>query len=206
MPSSSTLALTRWIKKIHMWVGLLNFTILIIFGIIGIAASILPRPADRPRPAATMRTVAYVAPGNLDDQALANAIQAFLDIPLTSSPVPSYAIRRDEDQRLRVSLFTPAVRFETTLLENDGKLEISEQPFDVWQYLFHLHELTPRAAGPDWRLRVWTWYMELSIWSLILMALSGVYLWSAARPGYRWGQVSFAAGLLIFVGFYWWVR
>ena len=48
--------------------------------------------------------------------------------------------------------------------------------------------------------------MELSIWSLMLMAISGAYLWAAARSSYRWGQIAFAAGLLIFVGFYWWVR
>ena len=189
-----------------MWLGLLNFSILIVLGIVGIVASVLPRPADRPRPASTTRTVDYQAPGDLDDRELADAIQAFLDIPLTSSPVPPYAVRRDGENRLRVDLFTPAVRFETRLLEEEGKLEIIRQPFDAGQFLFHLHELTPGWAGTDWRLKAWAWYMELSIWSLMLMAISGVYLWAAARSSYRWGQIAFAAGLLIFVGFYWWVR
>lgn len=206
MPINWSPALTRWIKKIHMWAGLLNFSVLIVLGIVGIVASVLPRPAERPKPPATTRTVDYQAPGDLDDRALADAIQAFLDIPLTSSPVPEYGVRRDEQNRLRVNLFTPAVRYEALLLEDEGRLEITRQPFDAGQFLFHLHELTPGWAGADWRLRAWAWYMELSIWSLMLMAVSGVYLWAASRPTYRWGQIAFAAGLLIFAGFYWWVR
>lgn len=36
--------MTDWIKRIHMYTGLLNVTALAVFGVIGIAATVLPSP------------------------------------------------------------------------------------------------------------------------------------------------------------------
>ncbi|MDP6982863.1 MAG: hypothetical protein QGG05_07230 [Candidatus Latescibacteria bacterium] len=55
-------------------------------------------------------------------------------------------------------------------------MQIRTQPFDKWQYMMHLHEMTPSRNEGDWRITSWAVYMEFSLWSLIFMALSGVYL------------------------------
>jgi hypothetical protein len=197
--------MTRWIKRIHMYVGLLNFTILVIFGIIGITATVLPPPNERPKPPSSARVINYQAPGGLDDRGLADHVHAALAIPLTGR-APDWDIQRDAENNLRIRFHTPAARFETTLLEAENKLRIEEQPFDTWQFLFHLHEITPSWAHPDIRTQLWAYYVEFSIWSLILMALSGVYLWLASRPSHRWAQVSLATGTAIFLAFYWVIR
>jgi hypothetical protein len=51
-------------------------------------------------------------------------------------------------------------------------------------------------------MRLWTWYNEFSIWSLIGMSLSGVYLWLASRPRYRPAIYVFAFGSLSFLLLY----
>ncbi|MEC8992509.1 MAG: hypothetical protein VX656_14795 [Candidatus Latescibacterota bacterium] len=81
-------------------------------------------------------------------------------------------------------------------------MQIRTQPFDKWQYMMHLHEMTPSRNEGDWRITSWAVYMEFSLWSLIFMALSGVYLWLASRPGHRWAQICFGAGTAIFILFY----
>jgi hypothetical protein len=184
-----------------MYTGLLNFTVLVIFGIIGIVATFLPRPVEREKPAATVQMRDVHLPGGLDDRRLADYLQASLNLPLTR-PVPDWMLGRDRQNRLRFRLWTPARFYEILVLEKPGKVQITTQPFDVWQYLFHLHEMTPGTGQPELRTLLWAWYIEFSIWSLILMSLSGVYLWLASRPKYRWAQVSFAAGAAIFVVFY----
>jgi hypothetical protein len=189
------------IKRIHMYTGLLNFTVLTIFGIIGIVATVLPNPSQREKPEATVQTRDFQLPGGMDDRQLADYIQASLDLPLTG-PAPEWALGRDRQNRLRFRLGTPARFYEILVLENQNKIQITTQPYDVWQYLFHLHELTPGWAQPELRTQLWAWYMEFSIWSLMLMSLSGVYLWLATRPKYRWAQASFAVGSAIFVIFY----
>ena len=194
-------SLTKWVKKIHNYVGLLNFTILIVFGIVGIAVSVSP-PGPRPRPEPVVREVAFTAPGNLDDEQLANRVQETLDIPLTGPP-RDFQIRRGKDGQLRVRLGTPATMYTVIVREDQDLLRVETVPFDKRGYLFHLHEMTPGAGQPDWRLSAWAWYVEFSIWSLTFMALTGVYLWLVSRPKWRWAQVAFASGsalsLLVYV-------
>ncbi|MBI3679538.1 MAG: hypothetical protein HY235_04000 [Acidobacteria bacterium] len=62
-----------------------------------------------------------------------------------------------------------------------------------------MHETHIRNRSADWRMRLWTYYIELSIWALIVMSLTGVYLWLASRPGFRWAQLFFAAGTVCFL-------
>jgi hypothetical protein len=193
--------ITLWIKRIHMYTGLLNFTTFAIFGIIGIMATVLPRPAERQKLPSTVQVRDFQIPGDMNDRQLADHIQTSLKLPLTS-PTPDWALRRDDQNHLRFGLFTPARFYDILVLENQGKIEMTTQPFDLWQYLFHLHEMTPGWAHPDLRTQLWAYYMECSIWSLILMSLSGVYLWLVSRPKHRLALVSFATGSAIFVLFY----
>lgn len=193
--------LTLWIKRIHMYTGLLNFTVLIIFGIIGIAATILPNAEQRPRPPSTVELRDFPIPGGMSDRQVADHIHAALQIPLTA-PAPDYALGRDDQNRVRFRLGTASRFYTIVVMENENKVQITTQPYDVWQYLFHLHEMTPTWVPPGLRNQLWASYMEFSIWSLILMSLSGVFLWLASRPKYRWAQVSFATGSAIFVLFY----
>ena len=193
--------MTNWIKRIHMYTGLLNTTALAIFGIVGIAASLLPPPKDRPAPEATVEFRDMEIPGSMDDRQLADHIQAQLQIPLTG-PAPKWSFWHDDHGNLHFRLPTPARRHDIVVLEDESRVRIRSQAFDNWQYLFHLHEMTPSHARPDLRIQAWAWYIEFSIWALILMALSGTYLWLASRPEFRWAQISFATGIIVFVAFY----
>ena len=190
--------MTKWIKRIHMYLGLLNFTILIIFGIVGLSVSLLPPKEERVRPKSTVHHVSYEVPGGLGDRELADHVYATLNLPLTQ-PAPDWSLRRDRNNNLRVMLGTPATDYHIVILENESQLRIESRPYDRWQYLFHLHEMTFSGAAPDWRMQAWAAYMELSIWSLIFMALSGVYLWLASRPGLRWAQCSLVGGVVSFI-------
>ncbi|MEE2657392.1 MAG: PepSY domain-containing protein [Candidatus Latescibacterota bacterium] len=196
------------IKRIHMYTGLVNASTLIVFGLVGITASILPRSQDRPAPKAAVDFKHLHVPGDLDDHQLADHIQRELAIPLTS-PTPNWTMHRDADNNLRFRLPTPARRYEITVYEANDRVRIRTQPFDTWQYFFELHTITPPRTGDDWRLQTWAWYVEISSWSLILMALTGIYLWLVSRPGYRerpsqnlWAQISLASGAVIIIAFY----
>ena len=197
--------MTTWMIRIHMYTGLLNFTALALFGVVGIIATVLPPHAERTRPEPVVELVEFEIPGGMDDRQLADHIQATLQIPLTG-PAPDWSLKRDDDNNLRFRLPTPARGHEIVVLEDESRLRIETLPFDTWQYLFHLHEMVPSRSTSDFRIQAWAWYIEFSIWALILMALSGLYLWLESRPGYRWAQISFGVGSLIFVCFYWFVR
>jgi hypothetical protein len=190
------------IKKIHIYSGLTSFIALLIFGVIGIVATVLPKPDDRPKPKVVTSEMEYEVPANLDDRQLANHIQSELALPLTGSP-PDWSLRRDKENNLRFRLPTPGHFHDVVVLEEEGLLRITKQPFDSWQYLFHLHELTPSVKPDDFRILLWAYYGEFNVWALIVMALSGLYLWvSTKRRKLRWAQVSFLIGTMSFLILY----
>ena len=190
------------IKKIHIYSGLISFTALVIFGLIGIASTFLPHPDERPRPEATVREIDFDLPGNMDDRQLADHIQATLDLPLTG-PAPNWSLRRDSENNLRFRLPTPGLFHNIRVMESEKRVRITTQPYDKWQYMFHLHEMTPRSGQTDLRVKLWAYYGLFNVWALIIMSLSGLYLWiSSGRRGLRWAQISFAAGAIGFAIFY----
>jgi len=197
--------MNRWIKKIHMYTGLFNFTILVVFGIVGLTVTFLPTPGERSHAAPEVRHVAFPVPGGLDDKQLAKVLYATLQLPL-SYPAPDYQIRRGTDHNLRVRFGNPSKMYDVVVLENESRVRIEMVPHDFWQFLFHLHESTPQNRHPHWQTQLWAWYVEVSVWSLTAMALTGVYLWLTSRPKLRWAQLSFAAGSGMLLLFYLLVR
>ena len=194
--------MNQLIKKIHIYSGLISFTALLIFGVIGIVATFLPRPDDRPRPEATVREIGFSVPEDLDDRQLADHIQAELNLPLTL-PAPDWSLGRDKKNNLRFRLPTPGHYHDVVVMEPENRIRITTQPYDSWQYLFHLHEMTPRPSQKDLRVRLWAYYGLFNVWALIVMSFSGLYLWlSTKRRNYWWAQTSFLFGTISFVVLY----
>ena len=101
----------KWIRKLHMYTGLLNFTILVVFGVVGLSATFLPPPAQRPQPEREVRHFDFKAPGQLDDRQLADRVFQRLALPFTRPT--DRAINRDGDHNLTLSFWTPGKTFQT---------------------------------------------------------------------------------------------
>ena len=192
------------LKKIHMYTGLLTFSALIVFGIAGVHAT-LRDPDQRHRPEAKIEHVDFVVPGNLTDKQLADRVYETLKPPL-AGPLRKRALRHDKQGNLVLPFHTVNGSRKVTVLERENRLRVETKQASLGQTLNALHATVPRWAAPDLRIRLWAYYMEMAIWALIGMSLSGVYLWLAARPGSRWGQVSFGAGSTAFLVLYWLTR
>jgi hypothetical protein len=191
--------MTRAIKRIHMYLGLVNCAILATYGIAGLAAALGPHP--RPRPEAVIETRAYTVPPNLSDVEAAAAIQQFLGETL-ANPAPAYAVRRNREGNLAFDLYSVNGPVGVTVLEGERQLRLERRRNAFVYYLSNLHATTLASRAPDLRIRLWAWYNEFAIWSLIAMALSGLYLWLATRPRFGWAQLSFVAGGGVFLALY----
>ena len=192
------------LKKIHMYTGLLTFSALIVFGVAGVHAT-LRAPEQHRRPETRIEEVDFIVPGNLTDKQLADRVYETLQIPL-ARPLEKWALRHDTQGNLLLRFYTPNGLRTVTVLEKENRLRVETRQASLGQTLNALHATVPRWAAPDLRIQLWAYYMEVAIWALIGMALSGVYLWLAARPGSRWGQVSFGAGSAAFLVLYWLTR
>jgi hypothetical protein len=193
------------VKKIHTYAGLLSFSILVVFGVVGVWAALRPAPEQRPRPVVVERDVPYTPPPNITDRELADDVWRAINAPLTA-PVPEAGVRRNRDNNLALLFFSPNGVWRVTVFEKENRLRVAQTRNRFAQYLNALHETTIRSRAPDWRLRLWTYYNEFSVWTLSLMAISGVWLWLSSRPGYRWAQFAFATGAASFAVLYFLAR
>src|SRR5262245_9307009 len=68
-------AMNAWIKKIHMYTGLLNFTILCVFGLAGLVATAQAPDIFAPGTVPAVTTLPFRAPGSASDQQVGELIR-----------------------------------------------------------------------------------------------------------------------------------
>jgi hypothetical protein len=178
----------EWTRRLHNYAGLLTFTALIVWGVTGIHAVFLPSPGNWvPEKVSESWEVLYEAPGNLDDKALSLAAFAASGIKM-SSPPPQH--RRDENNNLSFSVYTPSGRRDLTYLEAERKIRVEVRQNDLFGFLSSMHAGSSRRGPPGFSARVWGYYNEFANWSFGFMTLTGLYLWLATRPRLMWAWIT----------------
>ena len=189
----------EWVKKIHMYAGLLTFTAFVVWGVTGIHAVFLPPPGGYvPPETSSERELPFRSAGSLDDKQLAERIFETADIRLAGG---HYNVHRDDDLNLAFFAYTPNGRRDFTYLEEQGIVRIGYRRNDLAGFLSVMHASHSRRGPPALSARLWGFYNELSTWAFLFMTLSGIYMWLVTRPGLRWAQASAAAivGLSVFL-------
>jgi hypothetical protein len=189
------------VKKIHAYIGLLNLSIVLVWGVVGLYEMLAPETAGRAQ-LVSESYVSYTAPPNSLDREIAKEVYARLQPPL-AGPVPPFAFQHDGSGNLILNFYSPNGILTATVLEDRQQIHVEKKVNNVFRYLNNLHTTTTQDSEqmPP-ALRLWSYYTELSIWSLLAMSLSGLLMWLLSRPRYRLAQISFAVGLILFVGLY----
>ena len=140
---------------------------------------------------------------NLDGRERVDAVRAVLDrLGVAGEVTVIWHIRNE--RRLVIPAIIPGR--ETTVdinLETRTAL-ISTRTTGIWDALVTLH----KAPGPhlvairmNWfPMRVWKWLADATVWLLLFLSVSGIYLWAVLRAERRIGLVLIAAGATSFFG------
>lgn len=172
------------VKKLHIYLGLLNFANLLVFGIAGLTATFQAAPESRQRPEPAVRYEAFTPPATVADKEVAVLVYQKLNFPLAAPPQP-WSFRRNHENNLTVDFYTANGLYRVVVLERENRVRIETTRNSLWQYLNNLHATTIRERTGDPRTRLWSYYIEFAIWSLIAMTLSGICLWLSSRPRHR---------------------
>ncbi len=196
--------LYEWVKKIHMYSGLLTFTAFVVWGVTGIHALFLPSPGQfTPPPITSVKEIPFQAAGSLDDRKMAEAIYQAANIPLAGG---RYNVHRDEESNLAFNVFTINGGREVTFVENKGIVKIAHRANSVWSYLSSMHTANSRRHRLTPAAIAWGYFNEFANWAFLFMTVSGVYMWIATRPGLRWAQLSLAAVTVLTLGLWMAIR
>ena len=90
-----------------------------------------------------------------------------------------------------------------TLVEKENRLIVETRRNSIWRFIDNAHATTLSETSSSWAVSAWAWYIELSIWSLMLMALTGAWLGLTTRWPFWWTKASVAVATLGFAIFYW---
>jgi hypothetical protein len=190
---------TYWIRRIHLYLGLLNFSLLMVFGLAGLVVTFEAPDIfhQKQGPAAQVRT--FSAPPSASDRELGALIAQTLQPPHAGPPI----VHRNPINQLVVEFYSVNGLVRATLDRGEERLQVQTFRNSVWRFLDNAHATTIAEQGGDRAVRAWAWYIEFSIWSLIAMSLSGLWLGLNTRWSYRWTRVALAAGSAAFVVLYW---
>jgi len=191
-----------WIRRIHIWLGLLSCTALLTFGAAGFSTAWRQRPW-RPEPPRIVREVPFEVDRSAGDLAAATAAHEKLALPL-SRPVGAGELRRDDTGNLRFTLYTLNGDHRVTLVEEASVLRVETTPVALDDFLNRMHStlLKAQSADTDWRVRSWAYYIEFSIWAVLLMPLTGLYLFVATRARHRLAWAMTVGGVASAILFY----
>ena len=188
-----------------MYASLFTFTALVVYGLSGLIDSVLPAWSERQPPPTTEQFRLFAAPTGVSDKRLADIVYKELDLPL-SGPAADYALRRDAEQNLVISFYTPNGVRTVTVLEQQGQLKIVRASAGLSSFITGMHGAVLRYAAPRFLNQAWAYYNEAGLWALGFMALSGLVLWLASRSHLIWARAVFAVGNGAFVLLYWLMR
>jgi hypothetical protein len=191
--------MNTWIRKIHMYTGLLNFTIVCVFGLAGLVATAEAPDIFSAGTVPLVTTLPFSAPGTASEEEVGELIREQLRPAHAGKP----NIRRDARHQLVADFYSVNGLVRATLLDSERRLQVETRRNSIWRFLDNAHATTIQEFASDWTPNAWAWYIELSIWSLMLMALTGVWLGLAIRWQFWWTKASLAAGTLVFAIFYW---
>jgi hypothetical protein len=184
------------VRKIHIYAGLLTLAHLAVYGLAGLVAT-FHAPGERPKPVSAVRYVPFTAPPSSTDKQVAALVYQQLKQPMTR-PMPDWFLRQTPDHHLLLDFYNINGIRRVVVLENEGRLRLEDVHNNNWLFIEDIHAATPGDQDAPTLVRLWAWWNEAAMWSLLLFCVSGAWLWLATRRRYVWAWVALAGGTLSF--------
>ena len=181
----------RVAKKLHIYAGLLNFTSVIVFGVAGLVVTFDAPDIFHNGGSTEVEIRPFATPEIATDKDVALAVEATLQPENFAAPFTT----RNADHQLVVHFYSVNGLKRVTVLEDRHQIRIETLRNSIWRFIDNLHATTIAEQASGWAIRGWAWYVEFSIWCLLAMVLTGLWMGLRARFPYRLGQAVFIVGL-----------
>lgn len=193
-------------RDLHLYIGLFLAPFVLVFAVsvFFLVHSWSPGAASEPGPPRTVTGV-LIPNGveNLDGRERVDAVRAVLDRLGVAGEVTVIRHSRNE-RRLVIPVIVPGRETTVDINLETQTAAVSTRTTGIWDALVTLH----KAPGPhlvairmNWfPMRVWKWLADATVWLLLFLSVSGIYLWAVLRAERRIGLVLIAAGATSFFG------
>lgn len=196
----------HWVlRDLHLYLGLFvsPFVVLFAISVFFLVHAWLPKPKSDPARRVVSELPLPVDLERLSGRTRIEALKPALERAGVHGEV-GWVQYHPKENRLVIPLTVPGR--ETTVTIDSVKKEavIETRTTGLADGLIMLH----KSPGPhlvalrmNWcYMRVWSWFADATVYLVLFITLTGLYLWYALRPERKAGTVLLAAGAVSFVG------
>jgi hypothetical protein len=109
-----------------------------------------------------------------------------------------------KEHRLLIAVIIPGREVSVDLNLEMRSAAITERTTGIWSAVTYLHKMPGQHLANlrgNWvYMRVWRWLADGTVYVVMFLTLSGVYLWAVLRAERRIGLALIAAGIVSFFG------
>jgi hypothetical protein len=132
-----------------------------------------------------------------------NALRVVLDQLGVRGEV-NFVRRIPNENRLVTSVIIPGREVSVDLNLETHSAVVAERSDSIWRALVYLHKMpgqhNANIRGNWVYMQVWRWLADGTVYLVLFLSLSGIYLWTVLRAERRMGLVLTAAGAFSFFG------
>jgi hypothetical protein len=189
----------RSTRDLHLYVGLFisPFVTLFALSVIFLNHAWLPWGGADAGEASTT-TVAIRATEVENSLEMAKQIQRQIGVPGEID----FINRNEEERRVSFPITAPGERTMVRVDLRTGVAEVERRETGVWDAMVYLHKMPgPHnvAVRGNWFFtRMWAWLADATVYLLLFVTASGVYIWTVAKAERKAGLIFLGAGVLYF--------
>jgi hypothetical protein len=109
-----------------------------------------------------------------------------------------------KEHRLLIVVIIPGREVSVDLNLETRSATVTERTTGLWSAVTYLHKMPGQHLASlrgNWAyMRIWRWLADGTVYVVMFLTLSGVYLWAVLRAERRIGLVLIAAGIVSFFG------
>lgn len=190
-------AVYRWTRDLHLYVGLFASPFVLVYAVSAILLNhAYPSPATPSQ--IVPRTVAIHVTDNDDGLSVARQVRDQVGV----RGEIGYVNRKPQGHTLSFPIETPGRRTSVKVDLAAGTATLKEQTTGVWDATIYLHKM----PGPhnvkirgNWMFTgLWSWLADGTVYAILFLSASGVYMWFVIRAARRYGSLFLGAGVLSF--------
>jgi hypothetical protein len=190
----------RWTRDLHLYVGLFVSPLVLLYAlsVIVINHVLLPR-AGAPAPPGERRSVFFDVRDDTSNLTVAKAIRDQIGI---TGEIVSIS-RAQRGRLLNFAVQTPRSITSVRADLDAGAAQVERSEQGLAAALVYLHKMPgPHNANirGNWAMtQAWRWVANGTVYLILFVTASGIYLWLVLRAERRWGLLCLAAGTASFI-------
>lgn len=195
----------RVTRDLHLYAGLFLTPLILVFAVSVFFLVHAWIPGKSSSPPTTRTATGLPLPGGIEKLAgreQANALRPALERLGVRGEVG--AIRPLSRHRLNLAVIVPGKEVGVDFDLEARSAVVTERAGNFWSALVYLHKMPGQHLANlrgNWvYMRIWRWLADGTVYLVMFLSISGIYLWAVLRAERRVGLALIAAGALSFCG------